>query len=208
MSKKLLFTAALFLIGGSLYAAVSGGKWANFVQRIVGAFGKNLTSLQQQSALEIARAFDRYGDGDLRKLVYMLAVAWHESRLQPIREIRAAPGTAVYEIQNGYWHTGFFGRGYVQLSLRLNYEKMSRFLGVDLVNNPDLALQPQYAARIMVYGMMEGVFTGKKLSDYITPAKADYYNARRTVGSIMVAGTDTAALIEGHVKSIFKSLNT
>jgi len=187
---------------------VSGGKWANFVQRIVGAFGKNLTSLQQQSALEIARALDRYGDGDLRKLVYMLAVAWHESRLQPIREIRAAPGTTVYEIQNGYWHTGFFGRGYVQLSLRLNYEKMSRFLGVDLVSNPDLALQPWYAAQIMVYGMMEGVFTGKKLSDYITPAKADYYNARRTVGSIMVAGTDTAALIEGHVKSIFKSLNT
>lgn len=208
MSKKFLLTAALLLIGGSLYAATAGGKWAKFVQRIVGAFGKNLTGVQQQSALEIARAFDIYGDGDVRKLVYMLAVAWHESRLQPIREIRAAPGTAVYEIQNGYWGTGYYGRGYVQLTGKANYEKMSRFLGVDLVNNPDLALQRQYAAHIMVYGMMEGAFTGRKLSEYITPAKADYYNARRTVGAVMVAGTDTAALIEGHVKSIFKSLNT
>jgi hypothetical protein len=208
MSKKALVTVALLLIGGSLYAATTGGRWAKFVQRIVGAFGKNLTALQQQSALEIARAFDRYGDGDLRKLVYMLAVAWHESRLQPIKEIRAAPGTAVYDIQNGYWATGYYGRGYVQLTLKGNYEKMGRFLGVDLVKYPDLALQPSYAAKIMVYGMMEGVFTGKKLADYITPAKADYYNARRTVGAIMVAGTDTAALIEGHVKSLFNSLNT
>lgn len=42
------------------------------------------------------------------------------------------------------------GRGYIQLTGKENYERMSKLIGVDLVNNPDLASQPNYAAQIAV----------------------------------------------------------
>lgn len=43
------------------------------------------------------------------------------------------------------------GRGYVQLTGRDNYTRAGRALGIDLVNNPDLAAQPDIAARIAVW---------------------------------------------------------
>jgi putative chitinase len=41
----------------------------------------------------------------------------------------------------------FKGRGIFQLTGRSNYTEMSRKLGVDLVNNPDLAATPDIAVR-------------------------------------------------------------
>jgi putative chitinase len=187
---------AALLIGGGLSKAAKAA-----IALFEKAFG--LDGEQQNSLREIVGAFERYGDGDYRKLLYILCVAWHESRLRPIREIRAKEGSEVWAIQNKYWNTGYFGRGYVQLTWQDNYRKMGNEIGVDLVSNPDAALQPNVAARIMVVGMMKGMFTGKKLADYINANQQDYYNARRTVGAIMVAGTDTAALIVGHLKRLF-----
>ena len=76
------------------------------------------------------------------------------------------------------------GRGYVQITGRNNYTKFGRLLGVDLVDDPDLALQPHVAWSILSLGMREGLFTGRKLSDYIPSddhLPADYYNARRII---------------------------
>jgi putative chitinase len=42
------------------------------------------------------------------------------------------------------------GRGYIQLTGRENYEKMGKLLKIDLVDNPDLAARPDYAAQIAV----------------------------------------------------------
>lgn len=201
--KKIILVAAFLLIAGPMLA---GGRVSAFVRRLSGAFGRELDKEQEEAVQAIVQAFERYGDGDTRKLVYIIATAWHESRLRPIKEIRAKPGTEIYTIQNTYWATGFFGRGYVQLTHRYNYEKAGKFLGLDLVASPDLALQPGNAAAIMVAGMMSGMFTGRKLSEYIGNQGADYYAARKTVGAIMVAGKDTAALIVGHVQSIFNAL--
>ncbi len=78
----------------------------------------------------------------------------------------------------------FRGRGYVQITGRNNYTRFGRLLGVDLVNDPDLALQPGVAWSILSLGMREGLFSGKKLSDYIPlddRLPADYYNARRII---------------------------
>ncbi len=161
-----------------------------------------MDSTQSATTSAIERAFRQYGDGDRRKLAYIIATAFHESRLRPIREIRAAQGTEVWKIQNAYWNTGFYGRGYAQLTWEQNYRKMGQILGVDLGTNPDLALQEDIAAKIIVIGMMRGAFTGKALGNYINNSQADYYNARRTVGAIMVAGTDTAALIQSHTFKI------
>lgn len=160
------------------------------------AFG-NLSSTQIDSIIEITKAFNVYGDGDGSKLAYILATAWHESSLKPIKEVRAAQGTSLYTTQNAYWETGYYGRGFVQLTHLTNYQRMSNFLGIDLVNNPDLALQTNNAAKIIVYGMFNGSFTGKKLSDYISTEYSDFFNARRIVN-----GLDRAQLINQYAQNI------
>lgn len=75
------------------------------------------------------------------------------------------------------------GRGYSQLTGKENYAKFSKLIGVDLLANPDFAKQPQHAAKILIVGLMKGMFTGKKLGDYITTSKADYVNARACVNA-------------------------
>jgi putative chitinase len=205
-SRNIFILLGATLAAGLALAANSISPVAKKFLYACGLAFRGLTPRQIESVVAITEAFRKYGDGDHRKLAYMLALAWHESRLQPIKEIRAAPGTEVYNIQNRYWGTGYYGRGYVQITWDKNYAKFSKLVGVDLVRNPDAALVPSIAARIIVIGMMQGMFTGRKLSDYINGNNADYYNARRTVGAINVAGTDTAALIVGHLKKIVSHL--
>lgn len=43
------------------------------------------------------------------------------------------------------------GRGYVQLTGKYNYEQASKALGVDYVENPDLASEPEHALRIAIW---------------------------------------------------------
>lgn len=89
----------------------------------------------------------------------------------------------------------FCGRGYVQLTGRANYAKAEAALGVPLVDDPDLALGADIAAKIMRRGMQEAWFTGKSLSTYL-PATADIHqfaNARRIIN-----GQDRAIEIAGY----------
>ena len=44
----------------------------------------------------------------------------------------------------------YHGRGYIQLTHKHNYEKYGDMLGLDLVNNPDLLLNPKVAAQVSV----------------------------------------------------------
>lgn len=89
----------------------------------------------------------------------------------------------------------YCGRGYVQLTGRANYAKAEAALGVPLVADPDLALNPDIASKIMRRGMQEGWFTGKSLSTYL-PRVADIHNftnARRIIN-----GQDRAVEIAGY----------
>lgn len=205
-TKRTWITVAL--LGAAFVAMAAGTRRRNWRKVLEGAFARGITDEQLEGAEAIARAFDRRGDGDERKLAYIIGTAWHESRLKPLREIRAKQGTEIYQIQEKYWNTGYYGRGFAQLTWRDNYAKMSKVVGIDLVAAPDAALDVAVAADIIVAGMMGGMFTGKALGQYINAQQADYYNARRTLGAIMVAGQDTATMVQGHTLAILNNLSS
>lgn len=123
----------------------------------------------------------------LKEAAYVLATAYHEAARtwQPIREYgglnkRYAP---------------YYGRGLVQLTWKQNYKKFSDLLGIDLVGNPDLALDPHVSVTVLVTGMMRGMFTGKTLSDYWSGESYDYVEARRVVNAM-----DRAEMIAGFAR--------
>lgn len=95
------------------------------------------------------------------------------------------------------WH----GRGFVQLTWEKNYKRAEDKLGVSFTKNPNLAQEPKHAAAILVIGMKEGWFTGKKLSQYITLHKSDFKGARRIVN-----GTDRAATIANMARKYDRDL--
>ncbi|MGL4975979.1 MAG: glycoside hydrolase family 19 protein [Bosea sp. (in: a-proteobacteria)] len=143
---------------------------------------------------------------------YALATAYHETAhtMQPIKEFGGpAYLHRMYDIQgqrpdlarrNGNLTPGdgvkYCGRGYVQLTWKPNYKKAGDKLGVDLVGNPDRAMEPKIAADIMRLGMVEGWFTGKKLADYLpgqSGTRQQFRAARRIIN-----GIDKDALIAGY----------
>lgn len=99
----------------------------------------------------------------------------------------------------------FKGRGYVQLTGRRNYEWGSKATGVDLITDPDKAIDPVIAAILAVDGMMMGVFTGVGLGRFIHDDKADFINARKTVNGLDRAET-VADLSERYLLAIRASL--
>lgn len=142
-------------------------------------------------------------------VAYMLATAWHECwhSLTPIREKGGHDYfMRMYDVSgarpklardNGNTVVGdgakYFGRGFVQLTWKPNYAKAGRILGADLVNNPDLALVPRNAGLILVRGMTEGWFTGKKLSDYLPrggkAGVGQFVQCRRIINGLDQANT-------------------
>lgn len=89
----------------------------------------------------------------------------------------------------------FAGRGYVQLTGRRNYEKAGRALNIDLARQPDLAMDAANAARILIWGMEGGEFTGKGLPDYLPDRLGtlpQFTQARRIIN-----GQDRAGEIAG-----------
>lgn len=95
----------------------------------------------------------------------------------------------------------FRGRGFSQCTGHDNYAKFSKLLNVDLVGNPDLAMSDDIAAKIIVIGMRDGVFTGHKLSNYFEPDSSDWVGAR-----YIVNGQDKAQQIANYAKSFWSAL--
>lgn len=71
--------------------------------------------------------------------------------------------------------------------------KFSKYLGVDLVGNKQLTLNPKYNARILISGFWKGLFTGQGIKDFINKDLCDYVKARECVN-----GTDHEYDIAGY----------
>lgn len=154
-------------------------------------------------------------------VAYALATAWHETAhtMQPIKEyggeeyffrmydINGHRPYKAKELGNLYPGEGakYCGRGYVQLTGKNNYKKAGDILQRDLVNNPDLAMDPEIAAEILRQGMVDGWFTGKSFSSYLPgckpAARISFQKARRIIN-----GTDDAKLIADYAMSFQEAL--
>lgn len=171
-------------------------------------------SLSQEAVRGISAILDEWERRDLtdlRWLAYMLATVLAECgrNMLPVREgfkpndIQArayvsGKGYRYARVEGGHV---YYGRGLVQLTWLDNYRKMAAIVGVDLVNNPDQALKPDVASKIMFEGMIRGTFTGKKLADYFNATTADWKNARRIIN-----GVDRADEIAGYGKQFHADL--
>ena len=129
------------------------------------------------------------GIGLNTQMAYVLAtVEWETARtFKPVRE--AFWLSEAWRKKNLRYYP-YYGRGYVQLTWKKNYQTYSDLLNIDMVKNPDLALEPNAALFVLVHGFKVGTFTGRKISDYINIHTTDFLRARRCIN-----GNDQASKI-------------
>lgn len=174
-------------------------------------FYGSLPDFQKVPLVMMIEEFERRGWKDKKKLAYIMATTYHETnRYKASSEYGKGKGrdygAPLLTIRGRT--EAYYGRGWVQLTWLRNYAKLSvaatHALGkeVDLVNDPDRVFEDdEINAFITFEGMSTGLFTGKKLSDYIGGGKADYINARRIIN-----GTDRASDIAEVAKKFESAL--
>lgn len=134
------------------------------------------------------------------QIAYVLATVQWETA-QTFKPVREAFWLSEDWRKRNLRYYPYYGRGYVQITWKNNYERYARLLGVDLVNNPDLAMEPKIALFILVHGFKTGAFTGRKISDYINRSQTDFINARRCINGRDRA-EDIARLAEKFLRSL------
>lgn len=185
-----------------------------------GVMGPTLDQSEVSGAIAI---LDAMASTPISHCAYALATAWHETAhtMQPIKEYggpsyffrmydpqgqRPAVASRLGNTQAGDG-AKYAGRGYVQLTGRANYARAAVKLSKDILARPDLAMQPDIAANIMRFGMSDGWFTGKRLSDYLPmsggAARSGFKLARRIIN-----GMDKADEIAEYAIQFQKALQT
>jgi len=192
-------------------------------------FGGRL-SPNQVDGMEAILAVWRAAPFDIRWLAYILATAYHESdrtmcavsenlnysasgllatfpkyftlsqaaayARQPQRIANRAYANRMgnrNEASGDGWR--YRGRGLVQITGRDNYAKYG------IAEDPDKALDPVKTVEILSDGMINGRFTGKRLSDYFSATVSDWTGARKIIN-----GIDRATDIAGYAKKFAAAL--
>lgn len=166
-------------------------------------FGARLTPSQIEGVANIVEYGRRHGVSDLH-LAYVLATAFHETAkwMQPIREGAVRYGKNYTDAQSrravaslhakgiirtnyalpaGPFKQSYYARGLVGITWYDNYLKFEKLLGIPLTEFPDLALEWEHALPMLFTGMIDGVYTTRKLSMIQSPA--DYYDARAIINA-------------------------
>ena len=95
------------------------------------------------------------------------------------------------------------GRGLIQLTGKYNYNKYGKMLGIDLVNNPELAADPEIARKLAAIYFKTAKDTGTNLSDINQIGKA--------VGYVDHGGGETrkrAGLARGFIEMLSSAATT
>lgn len=161
----------------------------------------------------------RQGVSDFRHFAYILATVRGEvgKAFLPVREAFAETDQGARDAVANLLHRGrisrnyalphaktgqsYYGRGYAQITHFSNYQWVENELDIPATTKPDVLLQPAIAARAMVYGMVHGKFTSKKLSDYLYGRVFQWQNARRIIN-----GTDRKAEFAAMAKAFNRAL--
>lgn len=183
-------------------------------------FWSNFPYTKKQSVIASVEKIIDYFDAkeylvSLKWLAYALATVKHETNET------YAPVVEGYWIKNGRinalksYYRGkpsystifppgnktYEGRGLVQLTHNFNYKNMGEIVGEDLLNHPELALDPDIAVKIMFEGMYKGIFTGYKFAGFLNEKKFDWEGARKIIN-----GKDKKVLIAGYAQKFYDAL--
>ena len=183
-------------------------------------FWKNFPYKKTQSIIDnVEMIIDYFDEKDylisLKWLAYALATVKHETNetYAPVVEgywiktgrVNALKkyykGKAAYKTIFPPGDKTYEGRGLVQLTHNFNYKKMGDIIGVDLLAQPELALDPEIAVEIMFEGMYNGTFTGMKFANYLSEKKMDWEGARKIIN-----GVDKKVLIAGYAQKFYDAL--
>lgn len=153
-------------------------------------FGGRITQEQVDGLTKILDEWDSRGLEDERWLAYMLATTFHETayKMQPIREM----GGEKYLRSKKYYP--WVGEGLVQVTWEANHKKFG-------ANKPGELLTWPIALRGLFDGMINGMYTGKKLGHYFNDKITDPVGARKIIN-----GTDKDKLIAKYYENFLDSI--
>lgn len=140
----------------------------------------------------------------VQQAAYMLATFKHETNgtFKPVEEAYWLSTSAREKYLNSKpYGVRWSGRGYVQVTWEDNYKMYEKLFQIPFTQEPEIMLDADVALLVGVHGCMTGLFTTKKLSDYINNNGTDYLHARKVVN-----GMDDAELIAGYAKEYEKAL--
>ena len=139
---------------------------------------------------------------DERIAAYLLATAYSDSNLIPVVE-KLSEKPAIKAAQATYFASGYESRGFSMASgptLGNKIVNLLKSLKVSIKDRKKDLLKPENAAKVLVHGALNGTFTARKLTEFISGKVADFVKAR-----LALNGDNLAEIIASITQKILKA---